>query len=110
MEVLRLRAQDLINAKAQFDEDMKKAKEKYTDDVYILSIEHVMNEVFHPCRENDIQLDKNKDCDKQEPILSRNQSTAENENVCDVGAEFKLRHDDIACLEIIEYLKILHKQ
>ncbi|KAK1386235.1 hypothetical protein POM88_023970 [Heracleum sosnowskyi] len=66
VEELRLRAQELILAKAQFDKDLVEVKEKFGDNADLLSIE--------------------------------------NENVCEIAAEFELRPQDIEHLEIIEYL------
>ncbi|KAK1395430.1 hypothetical protein POM88_014486 [Heracleum sosnowskyi] len=56
VEKLRLRAQDLMAVKDKFFEDLKEAKEKYGDDVNLLSIEQVMNEVFHPSTTNGAEL------------------------------------------------------
>ncbi|KAK1373207.1 hypothetical protein POM88_029400 [Heracleum sosnowskyi] len=91
VEELRLRAQELILAKAQFDKDLVKAKEKFGDNVDLLSIENVMNEVFNRREENVLDMPKNEFC-------------VQKANVCEIAAEFELRPQDIEHLEIIEYL------
>ncbi|KAK1363188.1 hypothetical protein POM88_038749 [Heracleum sosnowskyi] len=82
--------------KDKFFEDLKEAKEKYGDDVYLLSIEQVMNEVFHPSTTNGGELVV---MNEQE----QNPSTT-NKYVCQVASDFELRPEDIEQLEIMEYL------
>ncbi|KAK1384484.1 hypothetical protein POM88_022219 [Heracleum sosnowskyi] len=96
VEKLRLKAQDLMAEKDKFFEDLKEAKEKYGDDVYLLSIEQVMNEVFHPSTTNGGELVV---MNEQE----QNPSTT-NKYVCQVASDFELRPEDIEQLEIMEYL------
>ncbi|KAK1350215.1 hypothetical protein POM88_054698 [Heracleum sosnowskyi] len=91
VEELRLRAQELIPAKAQFDKDLVEAKEKFGDNADLLSIENVMNEVFNRREENVLDMPKNEFC-------------VQKENVREIAAKFELRTQDIEHLEIIEYL------
>ncbi|KAK1400702.1 hypothetical protein POM88_000307 [Heracleum sosnowskyi] len=91
VEELRLRAQELILAKTQFDKDLVEAKEKFGDNADLLSIENVMNEVFNRREENVLDMPKNEFC-------------VQKENVCEIAVEFELRPQDIEHLEIIEYL------
>lgn len=99
IEDLRLRAQDLIIAKAQLEKDLIKAKKEYSDDVYLISIEQVLKEVFHPQSENDSDLGRI-GC----AVQQKENPSATNDNVCKVANEFELRPEDIAHLEIVEYL------
>ncbi|KAK1384694.1 hypothetical protein POM88_022429 [Heracleum sosnowskyi] len=90
------RAQDIMAAKDKFFEDLNEDKKIYGDDIYLLSIEQVMNEVFHPSTTNDAELVV---INEQE----QNPSTT-NKYVFQVAADFELRPEDIEQLEIMEYL------
>ncbi|KAK1377835.1 hypothetical protein POM88_024579 [Heracleum sosnowskyi] len=94
VEKLRLRAVDLMAAKDKFFEDLKEAKEIYGDDVYLLSIEQVMNEVFFPSTTNGAEL----------VVINERDPSTTNKYVSEVASDFELRPEDIEQLEIMEYL------
>lgn len=95
MELLRERANDLIETKLLFDTDLRLAIEKDPTNKELLSIRNIINEVFHPTKEDKSSMDRNKKSGQQDQQTS---ST-------DIDHDFELRNQHTEQLDLVDYLQ-----
>lgn len=98
VDELRERAHDLIETKMLFDTDLKLAIEKDPQNAQLLMIRDVINDVFHPRKQDEPAMETN-----QQSCQQDKQATPTNKTVFD--NDFELRPQDIEQIDLIEYLQ-----
>lgn len=101
VEILRLRASHIINAKMQFEMKMKKALEKYPDNQELVVIQDVFSEVFCAKKINDPTRTENENSKMQ---VQEDIRTPEAQNMSNPVDDFELDPKVLEHMEIIEYL------
>lgn len=90
---MRARAHDLIEQKVLFEVDLKIALEKYSHNHELLLIADVMNDVFHPRKQDNDPVNKNQTCSEQ----NANASVIKDDY-------FQLRCEDIQEMDLVSYV------
>ncbi|KAK1400805.1 hypothetical protein POM88_000410 [Heracleum sosnowskyi] len=98
MDVLRLRATEIINAKIQFEKDLEEAIKREPDNDELLLIQDVINEVFD-AKNGSKNGNENSNVQVQQDIRD-----PEHQNMPDPVDDFELDPTVLEQLEIIEYL------
>ncbi|KAK1378210.1 hypothetical protein POM88_024954 [Heracleum sosnowskyi] len=98
VDVLRLRATEIINAKIQFEIDLEEAMKREPDNVELLLIQDVINEVFY-AKNGSKNGNGNSNVQVQQDIRD-----PEHQNMPDPVDDFELDPTVLEQLEIIEYL------